>query len=110
MILRMRHLKHRPEICAWAQMTQPLMIGIRFYADLVLSVQAHATSPTMTPNIQQLAKKKPNDDSQRPGTKVLWPKNSSWNPCCNQAAWVSTHNTRAATPSFGRWRKEDWGK
>lgn len=64
----------------------------------------------MMPKIQQLAKKKARAEAHSPGKKVLWPRNSSWKPCCNHAAWVRTQSARAVMPSLGRVRNEDRGK
>lgn len=59
-----------------------------------------ATSLMIKPRIPQFTMKKASDDSHKPGTYVLCPKNSSPKPCCSQAAWVTTHNAAAMTPSF----------
>lgn len=72
--------------------------------------EAAAPSLIIIPNIQQLARKKASEAIHRPGKYVLLPRNSSWKPCCSHAAWVATQRTRAATPSFGLRRREDWGR
>lgn len=81
-----------------------------FFLNIWTHKSTYATSPTTTPKIQQFARKNPSADTQSPGTNVLSPKNSSWKPCCSQAAWVRIHNNRAAMPSLGRWRKEECGR
>lgn len=76
-----------------------------------IKTRNQATSPTTTPKIQQFAKKKPSAATHSPGTNVLSPKNSSWYPCCNQAACVRIHSTRAARPRRGRvCRRDECGR
>lgn len=45
---------------------------------MVDRVDRAAPSLMMKPRIQQLTKKKPSEANQRPGKKVLMPRNSSW--------------------------------
>jgi hypothetical protein len=67
-------------------------------------------SETTTPSIHVLVKNNNKLGIQRPGMKVLWPKNSSWKPCCNQRACAKIHNAAAANPRFLRARSDDDGR
>lgn len=64
----------------------------------------------MMPNIQQLMRKNPSEDSHSPGKKVLAPRNSSWYACCSQAAWPRTQRARAAMPRRGLRIMEELGR
>jgi len=67
-------------------------------------------SETMMPSIHVLVKKKSKLDIQRPGKKVLCPRNSSWKPCCNQRTCAKIHKAAAANPRFLRARSDDDGR
>jgi hypothetical protein len=67
-------------------------------------------SETIMPSIHVFVKKNNKLDIQRPGTKVLCPKNSSWKPCCNQRTCIKIHIAAAANPSFLRARSDEDGR
>ena len=69
-----------------------------------------ATSPTIIPRMTQLIPKKKILASQRPGTKVDSPKNSSLYPCCNQTACPNTQAINDNIPSYPDLRKTESGR
>jgi len=71
---------------------------------------ADPMSPTMMPNNHELVKKNNILATQRPGTKVLWPRNSSWNPCCSHNACASTQSTAALIPRDFCASREEFGR
>lgn len=69
-----------------------------------------APSRITTPRIQQLTRKNTSEETQRPGTKVGSPRNSSPYACCSHKACPTTQRPRAVRPSLGLERKVEVGR
>jgi hypothetical protein len=81
-----------------------------YLTDNVGRFDPNPTSDIMIPRIHAFVKKNERPASQRPGTKVLFPLNSSSNPCCNHKPWVATHRIAAARPRYFRANSEELGR
>lgn len=90
--------------------TSDFDVNIGEELDVDVDVDVDPISSTIIPNIQALVTKNSKLETHRPGTNVLFPRNSSWKACCSHRPCVATHRPAAVRPSFLWARREEVGR